>query len=156
MNYFNIQKEILKNAENKFLGKKSKRYFYSKNEKQVMLSDGYYIIIIPLNTCVLNLEEVAEKNDNLFNNIISSKSQYCAVKINSIVNIKGVDCQEFEIPVKDNTKVYVNQKYLKDFEKKVSKYDTSDLTFECDSSVSPLYVYRYDELIGAIMPIKKR
>lgn len=152
MNYFNIQKEILKNAENKFLGKKSKRYFYYEKEKEVLLSDCYMIIIIPSNACVLNLKEVAEYGEFL-NKIQREEPRYHAVKINSIYKYDSIDYQVFKIPEKDNIKVYINQKYLKDFEKKTSKYDTNDLIFKCDSPASPLYVYRYEELVGVITPM---
>lgn len=159
MNYFNIQKAILKNAENKFKTGKSINFYYLEKENHVFISQGYFIQVIPKSSCIIDFKKAGVNDGSFMDKIFDNEPKYTAVKTNSIVfeESKNSNLYVFKIPQKDNECVYIDKKYLDDFEKKMNKWDSIDLIFKCDGYKSPLFIYRADDELplGLILPVNR-
>lgn len=149
MNYFNIQTNLFKNAQAKYLRKKKfQRTFYYKTENKIFLSDGKYIIVIPKDACMLDLPSVAEPGDFLYRIIESQPNVRDTVtRTNRIECIEEEKCVIFENSAGDE--IFIDEKYLKDFDNDIY------VSYRCEGPVSPLYIYEYDEIVGVVMPMKK-
>lgn len=153
MNYFKFQESILKNASAKMQGKKSERLFYYEKDNNVFFSEGHYIVSIPKAFIIIDYKkaDVCEIGDFIGKIVVDEPSEI-AIKTNSIHKTDKAELQVFKIQRNDE-KVYIDTRYLKDFEKRQNRFEDVNLIYKCASKVSPLYIYNSDNFLGLILPV---
>lgn len=138
MNYNTIQKKLF----SKLLSGARVCYLSGDEEKEIGLTDGYVMYIIPKNKLAISMEKMTALENS--SDILSEKQDDCQVMPTGNMKSLGNDvavqykCDKFE--------VWVNEKFLKEFD-------------ECNLFASGplnrvLVKTKFNKKVGVILPIR--
>lgn len=115
-------------------------------DKVVLAPDGFRAYIMPPDKCIFNLKSFLNNRAEVdFKKYIGSESDYKdAYKTNELRVTKKATI----VKITDNSdcSAWVNVNYLKPFDK--------DIKFKVKGPKSMVLIYKYDDLIGFILPVK--
>lgn len=142
MKKFNIQRDYLKKMINgDYVG-------FQEDEKFIYLCDGVIAHKFLKEECFLNFGNSAENikeldikrllNDTKFNKVdLALTSDMRTVQRNIVQKLESTD--------KDKIEVWLNTKFLKNFE---------NPTFRGSDGISPVIVFEENEIVGCILPVR--
>lgn len=122
-------------------------YFYSEtNDKIYICPQGHYFVIIPKTQFYLDKEQVFKNIAPLKNmkSFLNPDNSQVAIDTHTIIAIESkMKLHEFVI---DDESIFVDERLLKYFELEKS-------TFKGTNRKSPIFIYEYEELVGAVLPV---
>ena len=146
MNIINAQVEVLKEA---LKGKgKYKNIIYGILEDKVIIGNNTTLYVIPKKECAIDLTNIYSNNVKIIQESglkgIINDDKYTSVILTN--DIKVYNKRTLRVFSKDDEKIYVDDAFLKYFDLKKS-------TFKGRNSKSPIYIYEYEVMVGAVFPI---
>lgn len=125
------------------------RIMYGFEGDYIYLSpDGYVGYKIPNKDFFIDMKKAVPDRvpiENIVKKYLNDKNHEDAFLTNDIKKVDKVKCTAIKIS-NDKTCVWVNEKFLKEFDK--------DCTFKILSPKSPIFIYENEEMAGFVMPIK--
>lgn len=149
-NAIKIQNEIMKHIKKYNEGREKRNVMYSFttiNGRDIIIvtTDTYMAYCFGTNEFYLDASKMAEMNGlRAFVAENELKKQVQIYPSGIIKKCKNGNAVEF---VYKTFKVYVNEKFIKEFG------NAETLAFYSSGEYNPVYVYEADELVGLIMPI---
>lgn len=139
MNYLKIQQHILKLR----MQNKPEKLMWSENDDYTIIVANYWAAYIPKEFCFLDAEKLC--GTEKINVAEFTKFQYTEAfkKSNMTVEYQGSKLVIFE---HEDTKVYINEKYLKLF-------DTPNAEYCGSNHKSPICILEDGNLIGFVLPV---
>lgn len=130
-------------------GKKKDRYFYQEIDNYIYISNGYTVhrVFKPMWFLDLNAMETI----NMKKVLETSETQYEARLTNEIRQLDKGTVRAFELDDTDKTKVWVNEKYLKEY----GMDKLAELQAKGSTNISPIRFYTGSEEVEMlVLPVR--
>lgn len=117
------------------------------SEHIAISTDGVSVYIIPEKLFIFDKDKLVKSGSSVMSDmrkIIAVDGYTNAVKLDTII-VKNKDA--IATIKNDSVEAWINVKHLKNFD--------SSAEFQIKSDKSPVLVYEYGDLVGAILPIRK-